>query len=289
MVFSRFRPTYMFPFPASICLEASTRCNLRCLSCSTGKGRKGMSKGFLKFSDFKKFIDKYYFIERILLSNYGEIFLNPEIFEIIKYAENRGIKTNADTNLNDFDEPMAEKLVKAGMSSLTVSLDGASQESYAKYRRGGNFDRVIFHIEAINRFKKKYQTDKPDLTWQFVVFDHNRREIDKAREMAVKLKMSFRTKSNWDQEFSPVQDRPDFTGNFCHQLWHMPVINYNGNMLGCCTLFEEKYHLGNVFKEGFFQVYNGQKMRTARKVILKKIKGADNIYCSECRARRKCR
>lgn len=151
----KFKLAYMFPFPSSVCIDASTCCNLKCICCPTGQGRKGMSKGFLKFRDFKNFVDKYYyFINRIELSNYGEIFLNPEIFEIIKYAEDRGIKTSAQVNLNYFNEEMAKKLIKAGMSELTVSIDGATNKTYSKYRINGNFNNVIPNIKSINKFKK---------------------------------------------------------------------------------------------------------------------------------------
>lgn len=284
----KFTPIYMLPFPSSVCIEASTRCNLKCPHCPTGQGQKTLSKGFLKFEDFKSFVDKYdCFIERIQLSNYGEIFLNGDIFEIIKYAEDKGIKTSADSNLNYFNEAMAEDLIKAGMTTLTVSIDGMTNESYSQYRINGNFDKVITNIENINKFKKKYNSKKPELIWQFIIFDHNKHEIHKAEEMAKKLNMLFCVKQDWGPYFPQNADAYkkscETNVDFCYSLWHSPVINYNGNMLGCCTLFDERYHLGNVFKEGFANVYNGNRMRTARKMVLGKTKKIDNsIYCSQC-------
>jgi len=288
----KFRPIYMFPFPSSICIDASTHCNLNCVCCPTGKGSNGLSKGFLKYNDFKNFVDKYgRFLERIQLSNYGEIFLNPEIFKIIQHAENQGIKTYADTNLNYFNDAMAENLVQAKMTGLTISIDGTTNESYSKYRKNGHLDKVLLNIERINKFKNVYNLVKPELTWQFVLFGHNEHEVDHAREMAEELKMHFIVKSNWDPEFSPTSASGptdnDLHDNLCNQLWHMPVINFNGNMLGCCVLFDEEYHLGNAFKNSFFRIYNGQKMRNARKVILKRIEKSDSIYCGKCNARDK--
>jgi MoaA/NifB/PqqE/SkfB family radical SAM enzyme len=288
----RFKPLYMFPFPNFVCIEASTYCNLKCVCCPTGQGKKGMSKGFLKFKDFKKFVDKYnHFIERIQLSNYGEPFLNTKIFKIIKYAENKGIKTSADTNLNYFNESMAEKLIKSGMSELTISIDGVTNESYSKYRVNGDLNKVISNIKRINKFKRKYNSDKPKLNWQFIVFSHNEHEINRAKGMAEKLNMHFYIKRglNFGQNFSlPSQKYRINTSyileKYCYQLWHLPTINYNGNLLGCCILFDEKYHFGNIFKEGFFYVYNNKKMRAARRIILKKLKKANisSIYCSKC-------
>ena len=60
------------------------------------------------------------------------------------------------------------------------------------YRVRGNFNKVIEHIERINYFKRKHQSEFPELTWQFVVFGHNEQEIAVARgEMANKLGMGF--------------------------------------------------------------------------------------------------
>lgn len=228
----KFKPAFMFPFPNFVCIEASTHCNLKCVCCPTGQAREGMPKGFLQFKDFKAFIDKSgFFLDRVQLSNYGEIFLNPEIFKIIEYAETRGVRTCADTNLNHFNESMAEELVRVGMTDLTVAIDGAANESYSKYRIKGNFDRVISNVRSINKLKQKYRSGKPNLTWQFVIFGYNKHEINAAREMAESLNMQFCVKLNWSKEFFPVAN-PDsqqslgvLDNNLCGQLWHMPVIN----------------------------------------------------------------
>ncbi|VVB82681.1 Radical SAM superfamily protein [uncultured archaeon] len=279
-------------FPKAIRLDTSTICNLKCPCCPTGRREDKLSRGFLKFSDFKKFIDKYGFlIEDIYLSNKGEMFLNPEIFDIIQYAEDRGIRTHSDTNLNYFNEKMAEKLVKSGISELTISLDGASQKSYSLYRVGGDFEKVISNIKSINKFKEKYQSKKPVLNWQFIIFGHNQNEIEKAKKMADKLKIHFFLKKSWDKNFSvpsnlsEIEDKEKIykrDKSFCDDLWICPVINYNGNIFGCCILSDEKFNLGNVFQEGFFKVYNGKKMRKLRKFVLGRNKSKNFLPCSNC-------
>jgi len=298
----KYKPIFM-PFPPNnITLDPSTYCCLNCPTCSTGTGRKGLSKGNLKFNDFKKFIDKYdYFISYLFLSNWGEIFLNPEVIKIIKYARQKDIYVNSDTNLNYFSDQMAENLVKSGMNELYISIDGASNETYIRHRKGGDFNKVISHIRMINKYKKLYKTENPKLVWKFIIFKHNKHEINMARKMAEELNMSFRLDSNCFIEQSGLSTDcsvgddiflqvPGITKeklynidtNFCHQIWDQPVINYNGNMLGCCIIFDEKYHLGNVFEDGFFKVYNGKKMKELRKMVLGKTTRDANIFCLRC-------
>ena len=75
--------------PTSVCIDASTLCQLNCPSCYMRlENSGGVGKGFLKYKDFKKFLDDHKFIKRIELSNSGEVFLNPELPKIIKYAVN---------------------------------------------------------------------------------------------------------------------------------------------------------------------------------------------------------
>ena len=79
--------------PKRIRIEACSLCQLNCPACTVRKLEKQMPKdwlGYLKFNDFKNFIDNYNFKE-IELSNNGEIFLNPELDEIIKYAYEKKI------------------------------------------------------------------------------------------------------------------------------------------------------------------------------------------------------
>jgi hypothetical protein len=71
--------------PKNIRSEASTVCQLRCVSYPTAQGniKKDIGSDFLKFNDFKRLVNANPWIQKIELSNFGEIFLNPEICKII--------------------------------------------------------------------------------------------------------------------------------------------------------------------------------------------------------------
>ncbi len=127
--------------PKKVRLEACSLCQLDCPACGSRQIEKIAPKGwsgYLKFDDFRKFIDDNNF-EEIFLSNNGEIFLNPELDEIIKYAHKKGIKLDASTNLNTISDKTIENLVKYKFYHMKVALDGATPETYKIYRRGGDF------------------------------------------------------------------------------------------------------------------------------------------------------
>ena len=210
----------IFTHPHSVSLDAATACQLKCPTCPTAKGiiAKNIGAGFLKFEDFKRFIQDNPFVANIELSNWGEIFLNPDFEKMLQFAyqHNVALSANNGVNLNRVAYGVLEGLVKYKFRSLSCSIDGASQEVYSIYRVKGNFDQVISHIKKINAFKQKYRSSYPAVRWQYVAFGHNEHEIDKARQMAKELNMSFYLKLSWDNlygtAFSPIHHRTLF---FC--------------------------------------------------------------------------
>jgi MoaA/NifB/PqqE/SkfB family radical SAM enzyme len=196
--------------PRRIRLEASSFCQLRCPSCPTTGGHihPAIGSGFLKFENFRTLLDTAPGLERVELSNYGEVFLNPQLLQILEYAHQKGVALSIENgaNLNNVRDEVLEGLVKYRVRAMNCSIDGATPESYRKYRVRGNFDKVISNIEMINSHKRRYQSEFPHLRWQFVVFGHNEHEIPAAREMAQNLGMGFYTKLTWDANFSPIRD-----------------------------------------------------------------------------------
>ena len=288
-------------------LEASSRCQLRCPSCPTTSGaiQPAIGTGTLKFQDFQALLDGNSGLRDIELSNYGEIFLNPELGEILEYAWQRKVRlwaTNG-VNLNHVKPEVLEAVVKYGVRQLRVSLDGASQETYSVYRVRGHFDRVIENIRTINAFKLKYRTRYPELVWQFIVFGHNEHELVTARAMAAELHMEFKAKLTWDDHFSPLnnpeqvrqdlglgvvnrleyleQHGQDYAHRTCEQLWDSPQINYDGRVLGCCRNFWADFG-ANAFNEGLDAAVNTERMQVARAMLLGRHPGREDIPCTTC-------
>jgi len=259
-----------------ISIDASTKCQLSCPVCSTSKGfikKSIIGEGFLSLRDFQSIIGKYDQIRKIELSNWGEIFLNPEINEIIKcaYEKKIGLTAGNGTNFNSVSPETINYLVKYKFKYLTISIDGASQDTYVKYRRNGNFDNVIDNIRQINHYKIRYNSVYPILGWQYILFGHNENEISVAKKICEELNMKFIPKLNHSENYSPIvnpdkviadsgilaSSRKDYkrrSGKFykrsCCQLWHSPQINWDGELLGCCV--NKWKGFGNVFKLGLF-------------------------------------
>ncbi len=249
-------------------------------------------------------VDTNPWVRHIELANRGEILLNPELLEIIKYAYKKKVTLRATVgvNLNTVDDEVLHGMVKYKFADITCSIDGASQEIYAIYRRNGNFDDVIANIRKINEYKKKYRSKAPYLIWQFIAFGHNEHEIPKARQMARDLQMQFYVKLNSNEAYSPVKDKElirkesgigvasrteykekngkGYSRSTCLQIWDYPRINFDGKMLGCCQNLWGDF--GNAFKEGLSECFNNEKMNYARGMLTGAKEAKEGIPCTTC-------
>lgn len=291
--------------PRRVSLEASTFCQLNCPQCPNANDsiNKTIGKGFLRFEDFRRIVDKNPTIRQIELSNWGEIFLNEELVKIIRYAYVKGITLSGfnGVNLNTVPDSFIEALVRYKFFYLSCSIDGATPETYRKYRVGGNLTRVLKNIEMINKYKKEFNSPYPILRWQFVVFGHNEHEIEKARKLALEHNMIFTTKINWEANYSPIVHRKNtekFTGvasneeflnkfqkpylrRSCYQLWNHPQINWDGRVLGCCE--NSMFDFGsNAFSEGLCKSVNNKKIIYARQMLMGNLPPKEDIPCFHC-------
>ena len=325
----KFRYRSISDLPKSIRLEACNACQLGCPKCTYRNTEKeimnhGGGIGYLKFEDFKKFIDKHSFVESIEISNNGEIFLNPELNDIMKYAYEKGVQLFAynGVNLNNVSEETLENLVKYKMDRITVSIDGATPDTYKIYRVGGDFDTVINNIKIINKFKEQYNSEYPHLIWQFILFGHNEHEIDLAKERAAELGMDIHFIRNLCPDYSPVHDlemikektgvdvlaynfkdmyaykKEDVAGTvdfaaledranpgmalYCSVLGNYPQINFNGDLLGCCVIAEDNFGV-NVFDVGLLNALNTDKVLRAKLMLSDfSVEPFDDVPCGKC-------
>ena len=297
------------PLPAVVRLEASTLCQLNCRACDAWKDSCGtLGKGYLRFSDFRDFIRNNSYIKTIEMSNRGEIFLNPELTQIMKFAFENDIAlyANAGVNFNTISDEVLEALVKYQFRSMVISIDGASQEVYSAYRVNGNFDTVIENIRKLNANKRKHESRYPELFWQYILMEHNEDDVVKAKEMAYGLQMKIYFKLTWEPGYIPGNvemlrretgfenlSREEVLENegrqylsfiCCNQLWTSPQINWDGRLLGCCVASWDDFGV-NVFETGLEKAIRSKNFAYAKKMLKGEapaLENVGNLPCASC-------
>src|ERR1700691_2279780 len=102
--------------PVSIQIDASLHCQLACplWPPADGRVRPALGAGHLKLADFEALLDRNPQIQHVELSNYGEMFLNPHLAEILEAAHSRKVTVSANNgaNLNFAREDALEAVVR---------------------------------------------------------------------------------------------------------------------------------------------------------------------------------
>lgn len=294
----RIKSPRVFFMPGRISIETGNVCNLRCPLCPTGQMDKGVARGFMDFEKYKQLVDELkndLFLIR--LYNWGEPLLNKNLLPMIKYAHERGIGVTISTNLNILDIQTARSLMDAGLQKIFISCNGISDETYDKYHIGGKYSKVMDNMRLLIEEKKKRPKCITRIIWLFHVFRHNEHEVEPAVDMANKIGVEIRinkmrtdmgkeifetaaTAIKRDRKWIP--DDPKYCAfdlekkeskqkrNSCSLLWKDTVINWEGSVLPCCSVYEEKYTFGNAFEDGFKKVWNSEAYMAARKEMADK-------------------
>lgn len=304
--------TFRFPrvlgMPLTAMIEPTNICNLKCPLCPTGAGLLRRRKASMKFRDFKKIFDWFApYIIHLRLWNWGEPLLNKDLFKMIKHAKKHDVFVNTSTNSFFLNKESAKKIVESGLDEIIISLDGASEETYSKYRKKGNFNRVIEAMKILVSEKKKKGKKFTIIKLQFIVMEHNEHEIKKAVSLAREIgvdEIFFKTVGIMDVSvYEPIEKylpkNPYFRRyslqngkiegkkirNFCDYLWDETTINVDGSVVPCCRDSHNSYVFGNVFKEPFKKIWNNKRYVEFRKLVLKNKK--DIPLCNNCQGSKK--
>lgn len=291
----------------SISIDACSICQLSCPACARTRGLTGkvIGGGFLRSADYAGLLKRNPGVREVEFSGFGEPFLNPELGEIFRISAENGVCANvrAGANLNFLDEKTAEALVRFQVRGLTVSIDGATEAVYRRYRAGGSLAAVLSNIKLINRFKARFRSEYPVIKWQFIGFGHNEHEIRAAGRRAKTLGMDFCVKLNRDEAYSPVRDhrcfkkasgldaadraeylrlhRKPYPPGLCSQLWYSPQITWDGGVTGCSTNHWLKFG-GNAFTGKLGKSLNSPGLRYARRMLAGLERPRKDIPCSSC-------
>jgi len=189
------RPLDAGRLPSRMYVECTAAYNISCTEAScapeTGITRTRQS-GMLDFDLFRKVIDEAGpALVRIDFFNYGEAFLHKRAVEMCEYIKSRHPQIYLYTSTNGLalTEAQARRLVHSGIDEVTFSIDGATPESYAKYRRRGDFDKAIATLRTMADEKRTSGRDLPFLNWRYILFTWNDgdAEMNLARRLAADI------------------------------------------------------------------------------------------------------
>jgi len=288
-IFSRIiKKPLVFGYPPFLSIELTNCCNLNCRHCPTGLKQLNRPNGYIDDVLFKKIINECSkYTSYLNLYFQGESFLHPKIFEFINYANQNNIYLCISTNGHFLSEKNCFALIKSGLDKIIISLDGITEDTYLKYRKSGDINKVIKGIRNLVNTKQKLKLLKPYIEIQFIVFKHNEHEIDNFKKFTKKLninKSSIKSAQiiNRESDIKPPKNvkysryinkngnlKRKNTKKICWRLWSNPVITWEGDLVPCCFDKHANFILGNLKKHNLLEIWRNNNSKFFKYKYLK--------------------
>lgn len=178
--------------PFGLVVDPSNTCQLACPGCVHSTRNEALQvfdwpNGTLPEARFKALLEAYgpYAIG-VFFCNYGEPLLNLSTPKFIRLAKAYLLSTALSTSLSvtRFD---AGAYVESGLDFMALSIDGATQPVYRRFRRNGDLELVFSNVRKLVEAKRRLNRVTPVLSWSYLAFEHNAHEIPLALRAARKL------------------------------------------------------------------------------------------------------
>lgn len=149
--------------------------------------------GHLDLDVYNKLIEdlkEFKGVEKISFWGIGEPLYNPNIVEMVEKASELDVQTQMITNALLLDKEKAEGLLKAGLDSIVVSVDGTSPETMANIRSGADLNQVVSNVQEFKKIRDKLGFET-EIGVQYVIMKSNVDELKDLRRLAFKMGASF--------------------------------------------------------------------------------------------------
>lgn len=280
--------------PHIVHVGVTTLCNLQCPACPTGTQALGRPGEHLKFETYASMVeeigDQLMFM---LFWDWGEPLMHPRIYDMVRLAKQHDITTIISTNGTvACSEPKIRKLVESGLDYIIVCVDGATQESFEKYRVGGSLDRVLETTQRLGDIRASVGLGHPVIEFRSLATRYNEHELPRLLTLAQQTGADvFSVKSlrpydyrghDVDAELAPLTDRfarykyGDEDGRHardriydkgplrCGKPMFAPTLNSDGQLAFCSYAAAKEEFFGRFPDHGLVDLWGSREAREKR-------------------------
>jgi len=167
--------------PRLVAFEVTRRCRFNCRHCRAEADCAGEEKE-LTTEQCKRILTSIAeFNKCVIILTGGEPMERGDIYELIRYGRGLGLQMVMATCGYAIDDAAIAGLKEAGVSALSISLDGACAETHDAFRQTeGAFDLAVRAAEAAQRAGMRFQINT-------TITKGNVTEVPKIAEMCEKL------------------------------------------------------------------------------------------------------
>lgn len=273
-------------YPYMLQIEPTNMCNLKCPVCPAGTDRLERERRHMQLDEFKSLIDDMQdHLLFLILWEWGEPFMHPQLPEMIKYAAERDIKTLTSTNAHFLhNDDYLKRILTSGLSTLIIAIDSLEQDLYEIYRKKGKLSNAVEGLRKVVQLKKALRS-KTRINLRMVIMKQNEHELEHMRRFAKEVGVDVFTVKTVnpscgvdaeDEQLVPTdlkyrryvyndgtyeRKRMDV---HCRKMWFMCNISANGDVIPCGYDYTSELQVGNIFTSPLSHIWNSPEAQDLR-------------------------
>lgn len=221
----------------------------------------------------------------IRMSGGGEPMLHPKAVELMEYAKKVGAKVGLITNASRFNEKNSKQLLNAHVDMIEFSVDAADPETYAKVRKGLNWDALLKNVNRMVELRNKLKSSTKIIASGVNQEDVDIEAVAKFWEPIVDnfQKRKYLTwgindplKSADPTPYLPPEERVP-----CPFIFERLNIDSRGKVMVCGFDIAAVTDMGNVHEKTIKEIWHGEGFEYYRQKHLSQ-KGDDIEMCKNC-------
>ena len=254
--------------------ELTFRCNAKCPACHRQKplsinlndARYTISLERFKQLFYPELLNNLEWL--VLNGNFGDSIMNKQFREIISYVKSHDTRILIHTNGGIHDDAYWTDVgnILDDRDIINFDLDGLS-DTHHIYRINTKYENVLSNACSV------IKTARPQVHWKYIVFEHNRHQVDEARATAEKCGFTtFSTVKTSRDVFAPKSgafvhskktkqyDKAERQIHCVWDNWNKWSISPEGLVFRCCWTGGHYYDQDNsrfYYPPQFTRLFNG--------------------------------
>lgn len=176
--------TVLTSYPRRLVFELTNACNLNCIMC--GRNAADFKPTVFDMDVFRSFEPLMDTVEEVTLMGWGEPTIHPNFIEMLETINKHDARKYFCTNGMNLKK-IKDAVFDCKVDVFAVSLDGATDETNSRIRRGSKIDVITEDLKEIVRIKKERGLQYPWINFVFCAMRSNLHELPDLVRLAAEI------------------------------------------------------------------------------------------------------
>ena len=176
--------TVLESYPRRLVFELTNACNLNCIMC--GRNSADFKPTVFDMDIFRSFEPLMDIVEEVTLMGWGEPTIHPEFVDMLEIINKHSARKYFCTNGMNLKK-IKNAIFDYNVDVFAVSLDGATDETNSRIRRGSKIDVITEDLKDIVRIKHEKGLSYPWINFVFCAMRSNLHELPGLVRLAAEI------------------------------------------------------------------------------------------------------